>query len=592
MRNTRGFLGRAGCAAVVVSLVTAGCASIPDHGAVHTAGSDTAAQDQPLQYDYDPGGPRPGSSPETIVNDFMVAMRAQPVSSEPAREFLTDAADRRWKPGKETIVHAGFTEQRVGEHRIDLTLETVATLGQRGSYSPAEGPRKIAVTMKKEGGEWRIDDLPDAFLVSQTTFDGNYRPLSVYFIDKARRFAVPQPVYLPGGDQLATNAVNSLLRGPTEPLSRVTDTYLPEDVSLDVSVRVRDEGIAEVRLAGSLDDLAGEARQLLSAQIVLTLRQIPGVESVEILVNGVPYEVPGVSEEQDAGAWSRFDTSVASTSTPLFAVRDGRLVSVEDGEVHEFARPGDPQPRPIGDFGIDASLEQLAVVNEKRTEVYVDSISHDADSREVLTGDNILTPRWDPHGWLWMVDARSESTSIAVWRDGRLLSVPIGALEGMRTRSVSISPDGTRFAAIAAEADAKNPDEDAAMYVGLIHRGEDGRTPVGLSGVHRVPLGGVDLHSPRSIAWRNASNLVVLAEQGPLNAQPYIVAIDGSSVSGGIEVGQPSLPDIGANSVTASGRLSDPIYVGDDDGGVWQLDSNQRWTSISDTKIWQPHFPG
>src|SRR5690606_37890380 len=110
------------------------------------------------------------------------------------------------------------------------------------------------------------------------------------------------------------------------------------------------------------DDLSAESRQLLSAQLVLTLRQIPGVESVELLVNGVPYEVPGVADEQDVDAWSRYDTSVASSSTPLFAVREGRLVSVEDGEVHDFARPGDAGPRPIGDFGVDAGLKQLAVV--------------------------------------------------------------------------------------------------------------------------------------------------------------------------------------------------------------------------------------
>lgn len=587
-----GAMRRTACGAVVAVLAAGGCASIPDHGPVHTAGYDSAGQDQPLQYDYDPRGPVRGSAPEVIADDFMVAMGAQPVSSEPAREFLTASAGRRWEPAQETVVYSGFSQERVGPHRIDLTLETVATLGPRGAYTAVDEDRSVTLRMKKEKGQWRIDELPNAYFVSRRNFDTNYRPLSLCFIDKSRRFAVPQPVYLPGGDQLATNAVNSLLRGPTESLSRVADTYLPKDVGLDVSVRTRDDGSAEVRLAGSLDDLSAESRQLLSAQLVLTLRQIPGVESVELLVNGVPYEVPGVADEQDVDAWSRYDTSVASSSTPLFAVREGRLVSVEDGEVHDFARPGDAGPRPIGDFGVDAGLKRLAVVNEKGTEAYVDSISEDAESRKILDGNNILTPWWDPHGWLWLTDARSASTSIAVWRDGRLRSVPTGALEGMRTRSVAISPDGTRFAAIASEADARHPDRDAAMYVGYVHRGDDGETPVRLSGVHRVPLSGTGLHSPRSIAWRNASNLVVLAEQGPLNAQPYIVAIDGSSLSGGVEVGQPSLPDIGATSITASGRLSDPIYVGDDDGGVWQLDSNQRWSSISDAKIWRPHFPG
>lgn len=583
--------GRAGATAAALVLAAAGCASIPDDGAVHTAGDDPGTRDKP--YILEPREPITGASPELIASDFMAAMRAQPVTNEDARKFLTSAASRDWKPMQETIVYSGFSEVHVGTSRIDLRLETVARLGLRGAYTPAGGERIVTLTMQKEKGEWRISDLPNAFLVSQTTFEDNYQPLSLYFIDESGRFAVPQPAYLPGGDQLATNAVNGLLRGPSEAMSKVADTYLPEDTSLDVSVRVRDDAVAEVRLAGGLAELPTKPRQLLSAQIVLTLRQVPGVEAVELLVDGVPYEVPGIDDAQDVDAWDRFDTTTGAISPPLFAAKDRQLVIVEDGEVQEFLRPEGEFPAPIGDFGIDEELEQVAVVNESRTGVYVDSTSDDDNiGRTILTGEHILSPLWDPHGWLWLTDAREESTGLAVWRSGEVHDLPAGPLEGMRTRSVSISPDGTRFAAIATEPGAEGPENDAAVYLGLIRRGDDGSTPVALEGVHRVPIGSAGLHAARSVAWRDGANLVVLAEQGPLNAQPYIVAIDGSSVSGGIEVGQPSLPDVGANSIAASGQISDPIYVGDDDGGAWQLDSDQRWSSISDTKIWHPHFPG
>lgn len=569
-------------------LLCAGCASIPDHGPVHTVDSDTQAHEEP--YFLHPSGPVPGSTQEQIADDFMGAMRAQPISAEIAREFLTKSAAKKWDPGKETIVHSGYSVDTASDHHVHLTLETMATLGRRGSYTPRDGSRTLDLTMRKENGQWRIDRLPDAFLVSQTTFEANYRPLSLYFVDPSRRFVVPEPVYLPGGDQLATNAVNGLLRGPTDALDKVTNTFLPDDVSLDVSVRVRDDGLAQVRLAGSLGDLPAQSRELLSAQIVLTLRQIPGVESVQILVNGTPFDAPGVGEQQDVDTWNRYDTSVASERTPLFAVRDDHLVEVEDGQLRTIGESGGGR---IDDFGIDASEQRVAVIDEGRTEAAVGPIAAAADDRRtVLAGKQLLAPRWDVRGWLWLTDAREESTSVAVWRDQQLRSIPVGALAGMRVRGISISPDGTRFAAIATKVGSKHPDRDAAVYVGLIRRSGDDGAPVEVLGVHAVPLEGSGLHSARSVAWRDASNLVVLAEQGSLNAQPYIVAIDGSSVSGGVDVGQPSLPDIGANSVAASGRITDPIYVADDDGQVWQLDSNQRWSSISDAKIWTPHFAG
>ncbi|MGH3358525.1 MAG: LpqB family beta-propeller domain-containing protein, partial [Nocardioidaceae bacterium] len=277
--------------------------------------------------------------------------------------------------------------------------------------------------------------------------------------------------------------------------------------------------------------------------------------------------------------------------TPLFAIRSDRLVVLQDGDVHPYAQAPATEPEQIGDFGVDADMERIVTVNESRTRAYIGRLD-ESGRRTAVVGKNLLAPAWDSLGWVWLTDARTESTSIAVASEQQTQSIPIGPLAGMETRSISISPDGSRFAAIATEVGSKHPDEDAAVYVGLIRRAEDGVLPREVTDVHSVPLSGSDLHAPTSIAWRDATNLVVLARQGTLNPQPYIVSIDGSSVSGGIDVGQPSLPDIGANSVVASGRISDPIYIGDDDGGLWQLDSNQRWSSITDTKVWTPHFPG
>lgn len=569
----------------LIVVAASGCASIPDSGAIHNVPSSSDDPSDPQI--YDPPGPTPGASPAQIADGFLEAMRALPVSSEFAREFLTDEAGRRWNPSHQTIVYSDYPDSAwAGQGRMRLTMRAHATLGSRGAYTPQrDAERGYELTMKKVDGQWRIAKLPNAYLVSETLFESYYRPLSLYFISDNGPYAVPEQVFVADGEQLATNAVNSLLRGPRAGLDQVTSTYIPKDVQLDVSVRMQDDGVAEVRLAGSLEDVPPEQRQLLSAQIVLTLRQVAGVSSVQIVANGVPYETPGVDDVQPVDAWSRYDASVARTSTALFALGDGDPVVISGGEVHEVAGPWQDYPK-MRDFAVQRGLERIAGVNGAGTEVRVGSMAvGSAEPKTVLSGTDIDTPQWDPYGCLWLADTGGESTQVWAWHQGETREVDIGTLAGMRLDDIAISPDGTRFATIGS-AGGKD-----SLYAGFIRRTKESDEPIELVDVHQVPVRS-GLHALSSIAWRDSGNLAVLADLGSRSAQPYLIPLDGSNIAGSVVVGQPSLPDVGANTVVASGRISDPIYVGDDDGGLWQLDSDQRWSEITETKVWRPHFAG
>ena len=577
--------------ALVVAIVGAGCASIPNEGAVHNA---PAEPEEPVPSVFDPPGPKPGASPEEIVEGFITAMKAQPITSDAAREFLTDGAIDQWEPKKQTVVFSDKVITSADNAKVELVLDTYATLGRRGAFTPTHGDdRAVDLELKKENGQWRISNPPDAYLIDETQFEEHYQAISLYFVADSHRFAVPEPVYLPVGDQLPTYAMNALLRGPGDDLGSVVTSYLPEDSGLDVSVRVDDEGVAEVRLIGEFEDLDVDARQAMSAQIVLTLGQVPGVEGVRILVDGVTYEVSGSEEVQPITSWNGYDPSVSPSPTTLYAMRQGQLVVVEDDNMHAFAGPWEGSRADIGDFGIDADENRIAVVDKSRKSVDVRSLAvNDEQSQEVLNGTNLLSPQWDSLDWLWVVDAQRTSTSIAAWHDGDLRPIPIGDLAGMRVSGFSVSPDGARFAAVAAPPNSKSPEKDEALYVGHVRRKPDGNAPMEVVAMRRVPIEPDSLRDIRSIAWRDATHLVALAARGSNNVQPYMVAIDGSSISGGAAVGQTGLPGVGASSVAASGRISDPIYVADNDGGLWKLDTNQRWIDIGDAKIQIAHYAG
>ena len=52
-----------------------------------------------------PAGPAPGASREEIVQGFLAAMEAFPVSTEVAATFLTESAQQRWRPQLRTVVY-------------------------------------------------------------------------------------------------------------------------------------------------------------------------------------------------------------------------------------------------------------------------------------------------------------------------------------------------------------------------------------------------------------------------------------------------------------------------------------------------------
>ncbi|MDN5852210.1 MAG: LpqB family beta-propeller domain-containing protein [Actinomycetia bacterium] len=576
--------------AVLSSVLAAGCASIPDDGAVRSA---PAEQEEPVVSVFDPPGPTPGASAQEVVEGFITAMKAQPISSKTARDFLTEKAGDSWEPERQTIVFSDKIITTSGQ-RVELRLDSYASLGRRGEFTPLHGDdREFDLKLTKEHGQWRITNPPAAYLIDETRFQEHYQAVSLYYIADSRRFAIPEPVYLPVGDQLPTYAMNALLRGPEEGLGKVATSFLPAEADLEVSVRIDDDGVAEVRLTGEFDNLDVEARQLMSAQVVLTLQQVPGVQGVRLLVDGVPYDVSGANEVQSINAWNRLDPSVSSVPTTLYAMRGGQLAVVEDADVHAFAGPWDRPRTDIVDFAVDGEEQRIAVIDKARRTASVRSLAvNDGRSQTVLTGHNLLSPRFDPLGWLWIADARRTSTSVAAWRDGELRSIPIGELAGMRVSDISISRDGARFAAVAAPPQSKHPERDGALYVGYVRRSGKNHGPNELVGLRRVPLEEGTLTDMRSIAWRDATHLAVLADRGTNGLLPYTVAIDGSNVSGGVTAGQSTLPVDDAKSVAASGRISDPIYVSDADGGLWKLDSSQRWIDIGDANIEIARYAG
>ena len=99
---------------------------------------------------------------------------------------------------------------------------------------------------------------------------------------------MPDPVFVPRGEQLASALVDGLLAGPAADLAGHAVNAVPPDLRAAVSVPVVRDGIADVELTGDTGTATPTAQEaeLMVAQLAWTLRQDPSVERLRVTHRG------------------------------------------------------------------------------------------------------------------------------------------------------------------------------------------------------------------------------------------------------------------------------------------------------------------
>ena len=203
-------------ATIAAAVALAGCVTIPTSGPVEQVAPRGADSDVLPQ--VTPSGPREGATALEIARGYVTAMRAFPVSTEVAREFLTAEATERWVPSRRTIVYSSITTVERDATTVELRTRDTAALSSRGTFRPDPSGRQERVRileLERTDQGWRIASLPDALLVSAGFFEQYYRPFDLYFFTATASALVADRVWLPLGDELATRLVKGLLAGPT-----------------------------------------------------------------------------------------------------------------------------------------------------------------------------------------------------------------------------------------------------------------------------------------------------------------------------------------------------------------------------------------
>lgn len=528
---------------VLLAAVLSGCVTMPTSGPVVDSDPGTGT-DPGRATAIDPLPPQEGDSQVQIAQGFLEAMTATPIQTSVAQEFLAEDARTSWNPDRATIVYDDSLPPVEVPGGAQVRLTGAEELDSRGAWVgdlPAAGATlRLRMVLERDG--YRIENPPDALVVPAAWFEQRFRQVSLYFFDRTGQILVPESVFVPRGQQLASTLTERLLAGPAGPVARVTRNALPAGLTLGLSVPISADGVAQVELTGEPPPSSSDAVERLLAQLTWTLRQDPTIEALRVSIGGEPVTLPGGSEEVRIDSGAAFSPTGYQATTLLFALDEqGRLVSGTGADLQ-------PVPGPLGqeDFGlrtvaVGALGEDVVGVTADGTRLLRSRVRDDGrgEVQEVLSGaTDLLRPSWDFAGRVWLVDRTSRGARVLHVDGQRVRTLRVPGVTGRDVRQVLVSRDATRLVAVVRDRDTDRV-QTARIVVddqGQVTRALRG-TAIGAADRGRLRV--------RDMVWSSATTVALLSKVGRADlAEVRTVTVDGaptglsslsSTVRGGVE---------------------------------------------------------
>jgi lipoprotein LpqB-like beta-propeller protein/sporulation and spore germination protein len=569
-----------------------GCASMPDSGSVREAGKGATKDQGPeQQVRVFAVPPKPGEDPDGMVAGFLEAVTSDEPDYATARSYLTPEAADKWKPGREIVVLDSIrrTSDPAGDDKSYLVAVTgtrVGTVNARHAYEPEESPNApYRATFRLRMGadnQWRITDLPDGLILTQAEFHRIYRSVNTYWFASAmpvgRDKLVPDPVYLRSRVGLTTALVQQLLDGPTEWLAPVVDTAFPAGSRLaQRTIAIEDSRTARVQLDAAARRTPPKGCDRMAAQLLYTLRQVSGIDSVSIVGGGSPM----CSLAQDDAA--QYDPIQSKSGSPMgYFIGKGNVVNL-------VPSPGGQPPPLPGPFGDGTfKLDQIAVSRDQfqrriagvestgRRLIVGDVDGHEA--KEWLDSGSLSSPTWDGRGVLWVLDrTQGAERVLALSEDDRkqitVVSVAVQNIDASRITGIRLSPDGTRAALIV--------DNGKALRLGRVERHViGGQVSMTIAATRSVVPSLVEV---KAVSWNGPDRLAVLGKEGQGALQPQIVDIDGGSSVSIASVN-------GMLHIAAPDGADQPLLADSSEDNIYRLGQGNNWTKVYGGTY--PVYPG
>ncbi|MFC8516567.1 LpqB family beta-propeller domain-containing protein [Streptomyces sp. NPDC057257] len=585
-------------------VLLAGCASMPDSGDLRGVDS-TPQQDTQVRVFAMP--PQENAQPVEIVSGFLEALTSDDPNYSTARQYLTAAASKAWKPGLSTMVltdgpgadvHHTNGREETDEVSYTLTGTKVARVDSQQSYAPASGrySAPLHLALDKKTKQWRIDSLPQGVVMGKSDFQRNYMSVNKYYFASntvartaPQPTAVADPVYVRRRVDPMTQMVRSVLNGPTSWLNPVVRTSFPTGTALQKgvsSLTPDDQNKLTVPLNANAARVGNTKCSEMAAQLLFTLQDLsPAVDEVELSSGGK--RLCSLAENREDAVAAR--GSVDEPAYLYFIDNKNRLVRIAAGSPSTKA---DPVPGALGEGA--KALRSVAVSRDEHTaagvatagkELYVASLVSGGSLGEpvLVSGgrteaDRLTAPSWDANGDLWVADRNPADPRLLLLEQGKgePLVVRTPDLDG-RIEDVRVAADGVRIALVVAKGDKKS------LLIGRIERGADG-DPKSVS-VLELRSATPELEDVTAMSWAGESQLVVVGREHDGVQTMRYVQVDGSTPEGPAPAALTGVKEITA---TESDQL--PLVAYSEDGIV-RLASGGQWQKLVASGM-APVYPG
>lgn len=543
----------AGAFLLAASLL-AGCANIPTGGQpVAVRNVPPGAIDDEPDVRQEPRQPGAGDSPDRVVRGFLAAAKSATERHAIARSYLTAAALDGWRDSAGTriitldnllVLPAGAA----GRSQVVLTGRYQARIADDGAYLPDDSALRITYALRQVAGEWRIDNPPPGVLLPADDFQQVYKAVDLYFISPDGQTVVPDRRYFDVKQAvLATRMTTQLLAGPSDWLSAGVRTAFPAGTRLRSNVVLVGDVLvvdlsSEVLAASHSDQVA------LAAQLVWTLTKRFSVRGVQLLADGRPLRVLSADGVLNRQAYSSYDPRVLTSRVPGYYLAAGSLRSTGESPV---TGPAAAPHAGLISVAVSTDLGRLAAVQGARTgaRLLLGPLGGPLVPRYVAAA--LSRPAWEAGGAAVYVVAGRRS----VWRvplAGNAQQVRVPGLPRLGpVSSIAVSRDGVRVAFVVGAPGG------GRLFVGVLSR-------VG----REATIGKLRLVAPQvtqvaDVAWASEGEMLVLGRRDAGPVTPYLVDVDGATVTERPTAGLP--PDR-----RALAAAPDEVDLVQADGRIWR----------------------
>ena len=421
--------------ALVIALT--GCASLPMAGPVRIGPDLVPTTDGESVY-YSPSSPVEGATKAEILSGFIAAGTGPQNDYAVAREYLSESIRSSWNPNQEVLIQRSTPQVNISnQDTAELVVDVSAEVDADGKYqiTPAGTTRVLEFSFVLENSEWRLSAAPDATVLIRPVFDVVFSPYSVFFVDRQKRFLVPELRWFPTTAATGTRLANALLRGASSWLKPAVVSAIPTGTRLSIDAVTVEDGVALVDLTARALVASRADRSLMKAQLEATLSQLPNVSEVAISIERSRQDI------QDSAADSR--TLPART---LAVLSDNGLESVSASEQPFFQSGQDFfDLNDISEIALSSQSGWVAVLTDngvirtrgERLGLEVELI----DSRAAIAGIG-----FDLQDYLWSISRTPGSSIIVTSSSGEPSIVSAPWLAGRSVRGFALSPEGSRVA--------------------------------------------------------------------------------------------------------------------------------------------------